>query len=535
MRLGQTFLVIGLTLAYLCVELAFNARLLDVVGGSADSGQIHQIEVYGRTLSGVAAALFVLQALLRWHNRSAGVRPGPVLGTVMLVGSGVLVYAALNLLVDTLVQRSTSEFRRISQNIVLIQQALVRGKVQLDGLDEEPQLLRSPAGKAFLAQFSWMASSVDRLDDKIRDAKLTLIQSSLAERLGHAQGFYKSYAQAVGETRSKWQAYSKSGPPRDTEAEVARQQDKAWADYLADLGRRGWTPSSVPTAAQATVRRAVRRRIAVPDNWNLADEAGFRAAVASTVRRRLDSAAAGRPAAERMPLGLSWPAFFAHPTVQSALRQKLQDRLVQQMGAGPGRTARLPAGLRLQADYGSGREFQDEVFAPVIKSLAQQELGRYDAPASAFADGAELERRGKDAARLALVPPIALFFSMLGAILHCTKLLYLLLTVARERIPRWKAHRVLHPAAISLAACLGFTAVLATMDNAITQSRLFGYLQQQSRDSTDAALPARLWQGFVASSLHVVSVGQDRFYPAFEAIRTRLLGGFTFGYDPKTS
>lgn len=534
MRPRQILLLIALTLVYLCCELAFNARLLDVVGGSADSQQIHQIERFGRALSGIAAALFVLQRVIRRRNASQGVSPSPQWGAALVLGSALLVYAALNVLVDTLVARSTPEFRRVSQNIVLVQRALVQGRVELDGLGDDPELLRQPAGKAFLAQFSWMAASVDRLDDKIRSAKLSLIESSIGERMGDAQGLHGNYQEAVKETQSQWRRYASAPPLPDVDAEVARQQDKAWSNYVSDLGRRGWTPSTVPAHAQATVRRKVRSRVAVPAGWELSDEAGFRRAVEQTVRRQLEAASGARRAAAGMPPDLSWPAFFAHARVQEALRRQIEERIRQKMGQGGSPLLRLPAGLRLLPSYPTGRAFQDEVFTPVVKSFAQQELARYDAPVSAFADGAELAQRGRDAARLALVPPIALFFSMLGALLHCTKLLYLVLTLARERLPRWQAHRVVHPLPVAVGACLLSIGLLATMDNAVTRSRLFTYLHQQVLANADDTVASQLKHRFIAGSLRVVAVGQDRFYPLFEFIRVHALRGFHFGYDDST-
>ncbi|MFN7757542.1 MAG: hypothetical protein ACK5RP_08790 [Betaproteobacteria bacterium] len=61
--------LIGLTIVYLIVELAFNARLLDVVGGTPSLHEIERIEVWGRLLSGAAVALVALQVL--WARRAS--------------------------------------------------------------------------------------------------------------------------------------------------------------------------------------------------------------------------------------------------------------------------------------------------------------------------------------------------------------------------------------------------------------------------------------------------------------------------------
>ena len=46
--------LVGITLAYLMLECAFNALLLDVAGGQADSHAIEKVEFWGRIISGLA-------------------------------------------------------------------------------------------------------------------------------------------------------------------------------------------------------------------------------------------------------------------------------------------------------------------------------------------------------------------------------------------------------------------------------------------------------------------------------------------------
>ncbi|STQ61765.1 Uncharacterised protein [Pseudescherichia vulneris] len=54
----------GITLTYLICELAFNSRLLDLVGTISTAEEVHNMERYGRTLTAIAAALLVLQFAL---------------------------------------------------------------------------------------------------------------------------------------------------------------------------------------------------------------------------------------------------------------------------------------------------------------------------------------------------------------------------------------------------------------------------------------------------------------------------------------
>lgn len=510
MSRGQTVWVALLTALYLCFELAFNARLLDVVGGAPSPDQLHAIEIFGRSLSGVAVALVLLQLLLGRRARSARGSPRALAIVFWCLLAGLLVFASLQLLVEQLVARSSPEFRRASLNIVLVQRALARGAVELAGLDDDPGLFARPEGKAFMAQFPVLAVSVQRLDEKIRDAKLDLVSRQVSDSLGGAAGLYRHYVEAVQKTQGQWQRYQRVPGAQDLDAEIARRQDAAWADYLSDLGQRGWTPSTVPGMAQATVRRKVRARVRVPADWALNDEAGFRAAVAAQVRRKAGVAGDGGLTVQgrRLPPGLSWPAFFAHAGVQAELRQAL----------------RLPVTVALQPSYRSGEAFEREVFTPLLRDVAQRELQRYDAPAERFADGAPHAEAGREAARAAIVPPLALFFSLLGAIGHLAKLSYLLLRLAVGWRPAWQA-RARHLWAVPVAVLLLCWGLLSVLDNAVTRSRLYAYMREQLLQ--DGGAGARV----LANGLHVVAVGQGLGYPVNEAIRTRLLGGITYGYE----
>lgn len=514
MPLRQGLFVAALTALYLCFELAFNARLLDVVGSAASADQIHRIEVFGRTLSGCALALVVLQWLLKRRARDGGERPAVLAIAFWCAAAGVLLYVCLHAIVDRLAQGSDPAFRRASLNILLVQRALVRGHVELDGLGDDPSLFARPAGKAFLALLPGMAASVDRLDEKIDSAKLELTRRQVADRFGGPAGYYEAYVRAVGETRPKWEQYRRV--PADLGAEIERRHHAAWNEYSADLGRRGWTPSSVPRPARAAVARKVRQRIAVPPDWDPANEAAFRAAVAAQVRKRSGVDGEGRVAVQgsRMPAGLSWPAFFVQPAVQQELRKAL--------GFAPGTT--------LAPSYATAAEFERQVFAPAVADIARRELARYEAPVESFADGGVNAAMGVDAARAAIVPPFALFFSLAGAIGHLAKLAYLLLAIGLARVPALQSPRRwlwLVPAGIVSAAWIALSAI----DNPVTSSRLYGYMQDQVRRSAGDGPFHRLGAALSTNALHVVAVGQDHGYPLNEFVRTRLLGGITYGYD----
>lgn len=515
MTLRQTLFVILLTMVYLCVELAFNARLLDVVGAGASPAQIHAMELFGRSLSGVAVALVVLQLFLVWRNRSASGRPGKLATLFWCLAAGGAVFVSLQLFVDHLVDARDPAFRKASVNIVLLQRALVHGDMVLDGLNDDPALFSKPAGKAFLGLFPLMAASVDQLDEKIRKVKLQLISRTMESASGGPAGYYENYRKAINQAQQQWRRYQGIPTGGNADEIVEQRHTEAWGKYLADLGKRGWTPSTVPPAYHAKVRQRVRTQAPVPADWNLADEEGFRQAVASKVKSKLGSADGSvRVGGQRIPPGLDWPAFLAHPAVQADLRKALG----------------LPAGVRLQAAYASGDDFQRTVFNPAIADSARRTLAQYDAPLASYADGGSNAVLGRDSARAVIVPPVALFFSLMGAIFHLSKLCYLLLSLAVRGTPALQRHaRFLWAAPVAVLVLL--VATLSLVDNAVTRSRLYAYMREQVLAGGQAGAAPSLEARLLVRSLHLVAVGQDYGYPINELARTRVLGGFNFGYD----
>lgn len=503
MTLRQTLWLAVLTAVYLCFELAFNARLLDLVGSSAGPDELHNIELWGRTLSGIAVALFALQLglLLRRHVRkwfTSGVSIG-----VLCVVAGCATYASLERLTNYLVDTSTPGFRRASVSMVLLQRAVRDSGWRIEQFNEDATLFERPEGKAALAVLPFMGTKLARLDEIIGTARDNLIRDQLSTRIGGPEGYFDKYADAVAEASKQYQRYQGGG--RAGGGDLKHEQDKAWDDYLRELGRRGWSPYSVPDWQRAAVLRKVRARVPVPADWDLADETGFRAAVAAKYEKRRARAAGA--AGEALPAGMSWPEFFAHPSVQRRLREQLG----------------LPAGVVLKPEY-DGPGFVRAVFNPMLGKQVQRELPAYSATEAEFADGGPRAELGRSMARIAIVPPLALLCSLLGALLHMAKLAYLgtkgLLQLAGITQLWWA---LAAPAVVGLGGIL----VLHNLDNEVTKGHLYQVLTR------DMLRDGSAFQHGVVNVLHAVVVGQHLTYPINEAIRVNVLRGMTFGFTPE--
>ncbi|MFL9923695.1 hypothetical protein PQR62_05455 [Herbaspirillum lusitanum] len=513
----QILLLIAITFVYLTFELGFNARLLDVVG-SGNVDDVHNIEIFGRTLSGIAVALFVFGRMMDRRIRSDyGNVPSLRRIALFCVITIAAVFFFIKALVDGLVVSRDTEFRRMAMNTTLLQSALIDGRVTLTGLSDDEKIFARPEGKAFLALFPLMAVSVNNLEERIKNEKEILMRQAVAKQIGAAQ-YYKNYTEAIRETHKKWLQYARI--PTSSDQGLRQEQDKAWSEYQRSLSRHRWTPDSVPANRRATVVNNVRRKVPVPPNWDPADEATFREAVEQKYRRAMASSARSvTVSGDVIPPGLPFPAFVARPGVQRELRN----------------TLKLPPSATVATSYATSAEFM-QLFDQAVALEARKRLERFTADERALSPGGIYYADAEKATRAAIVPPIALFFSLLGAITHFTKLLYLitklvmLLVRSEAKLPwrvEWSAKGAL--AVVFLAVMLS----LNVTENSITRSDLFGRMMGwMQHGPAQAQEGGSIGKWALTRAVHIVAVGQGYGYPLNESIRMNVLQGLNYGYHP---
>ncbi|KFI09098.1 hypothetical protein [Massilia sp. BSC265] len=513
-----------LTAAYLALELGFNARLVDALGGHVSLDEVHHLENHGRALSGAAVALLLLQLAVYFRRRVRAFTHGMgafgywIATTALCGAAAVGVSNSLEDLAERLVDRSSGEFRRASMTAVLAKAAMVDGVVRLGGLSSADEVASKPEGKAFLALFPLFAGSMASLESAFAPEKKRQVRRLVEQEMGGAAAYYAGYRKAIEKTHARWRDYDRADHTK-VQARLAQsiraEQDKAWAQYLRDLGRRGWSPYTVPYDAQDRVRAKVRARVPVPDDWDLGDEDGFRQAVARKAQdaagRRLDTRAV-RINGGAVPLGLGWEQFLAHPAVQAELREGL----------------RLPRNVVVQPRYPTGEAFRRIVFDPAVELQFRKQWIAYEADGAQLGNGGRYEKQGREAAQAVIVPPLALLFSLLGALTHMTKLACMLSSVALRQSADGSRYIGRVMAGIVAMAVAG-TISLCYLDNEFTRSP--GYLLLENRIAHSDHAPWRAWA--MARTLHGVAVGQGLFFPVNEAIRTRLLFNLTYGFDPQ--
>ncbi len=530
----QNWLVTGITLTYLICELAFNSRLLDLVGSVSTADEVHNMERYGRTLTAIAAALLALQfslmGIVRLKKKGVWLTAKASTALVLLICliTGTLTWHAVEWVIERQVTKSTGEFRQMSLLAQLYQHALIEGQQTLEGipLDSgggQAQTWNSPSGKAFLATLPVLLSSSDRYRKLLeRDAEQNL-RDNISAQEGGVRGYYEAWILARGEVHKQFVAYYNDD--MDISETVRLEQARAWQRYERSLEAKRLKTWNVPRRYYATVRNQVRGQgVPVANDWSPSDRTGFNAAVAKSARQKYLAQRTVVYQGVTIPKRLDWGVFFRLDVVQKALREKLL----------------LPANTLVREEYPLNdklKQFALELHTPHLNEAVKQQLPELRAAVSSYSAGGVNEKLGEDAARAVIVPPIALIFSLVGALTHLAKLLYLVLvpltaTLLTRR--SWRPVRFLnrHPLAFPVALIAVLVVTFSLINNSITESVAYKNLKDGLAGAkitiTDEPLP--LSGGAVLRVMHAVSIGQSYSYPINQYLREHVLQGFDFGY-----
>ena len=490
-------------------------RLLDVVGGLASHDEIERIEVFGRLISGTALALLVLNLQLKkaWRHHWP---PLTYLIRIPLVAALCigLMYYGQRTLIDTLVDRSSAEDRSRAALLVPMTHLMSTQNFELKGLALSTEDYGTPQGKTMLATFPLQALSVPELTQRIGESAQTMFELFAETIRGTPEQFHRDYLESQDELKRIYDKDYRSANQRyeydTTNPGLSIHLDRAWWDYTESLKRknRRLRPENVPRNRWAEVRRELHQKgIRVPADWHPNDRR--RSNRAATVKVRADALKEFRRESGRklgieggLEPGMSFNQFLAHEGIQQKWRESL----------------RLPNDLHLPTNP-RVEQLVASVYDPAIIADGKELMRERMAESSRYGDGSDLETVGKDSYRALIVPPVALAFSLLGAITHVFKCLAFAAKAAAP-ISAW-----LYWGGFA-AYMTVMLAVPLKLDNQVTRQPLFERLSEQTREGLGT--PAG---PITASALRWTAQFQPYFYPVNEFVRVRMLGGYTYGYE----
>lgn len=508
---GPGAILLGITLAYLVFELGFSARLLDASGGLAEIGEIKSIERWGRTLSGIAVALFAWGWILKARWRL------PVTLAAMAGAVAVAVpsmFAFQDHIVDSAIADLDGKQRRDASFLVVATRFMLGGHLRVADLELPPESWNSAEAKAFIALFPVLAAQIPDLEDDARAVLDSTLRGYMTSACTVGQGGClgpfeefnnKIWRPVIEEVNASYRRYGE-GANRYADAMdgIPAEQDRAWENYRRKLAQKGYAPGSVPRMGWGRVRNEVRQQgVPVPEGWAPSDRATFNAAVEREVRHRAETAYADgmrKAVGEVLPHALSIGAFMRQPAIQRKLQAK--------MGI-----ADLGVPLDYLVEPGA---IHRQVYEPILKAAVRRRIQVHTADAREFEPGGRNAELGQQSAERLIVPPLALGFSLAGGLSHLMKSLYLSLVLATGR------RRI---GIAALLAVLAFAAVGGSMaTNAVTGSPVYRDLEAQVRQGRGRAIAAGLrW---------IVQV-EPLAYPVNETLRRVALMGLTYGFQPK--
>lgn len=523
----ETFWMAVVTGIYLLFEVAFGARLLDVVSTTTDPDVIHPIEVAGRIISGIALTLvawgvILLPALRRRARLHLWQRASLFLGSAVVCCA--FSYFVQEAILRGISHGSAADQKQAASTLSLVASGVQNAEAVLEGIDMDLVGRDSPELKTFLALLPAMALSVDDLSARTSSELDKILRSRTDFMIGGFQAFYEDrYVPSLPVIERMHDTYMEVSGER---ARGMRQADEnvliSYRQYRNSLGR--YTPDTLPRSRHRQVIRSIQNRgIPAPGDWDPRDRAGFYAAAEEAFGGRVERAYDGamsrlfsRPQANGVPgyefTGRVKPGMTTQEFLDSA---ELQDHWRAIAGAGP--EARLIFNLESEEAWG-------RIYEPWLEAVVADRKGLYIAPVEDFARGGARYDEGVEAIRIAYIPLIAFGFSLLGALVHTFKTVnYMIQTSTGMRRPEGLLMARIGKKA-TFAAVAICAVICAVKTNPVTESELFSSLEAQVSEKGLAFL-APVMRGTVQL--------QSYAYPVAEQIR-RTLGGISFDFDPDT-
>lgn len=481
-----------LTAAYLVFELAFNARLLDIAGGLPDLDDLNGIDFWGRVLSGVGASL----VLWRLISQRRGHYSFSILLAVALIAGTAVFFGQRELVQYVVRSRTTTELRQAAQ-VVLASRATLQGEVTIQGLELKPSEYGSPAGKAFFAVLPLMASVTPYMLSRIDHEVERIVNASLRAEVGDPVSIYKAhYLPIANGVRALYNQHYITASNRLMQIRASTgTADQDWERYRSELGQLHISATNPPPDVRAQVLARLRQSgVPVSDDFRLDDRAAFQAAHPRTraeleFRRRVNDTLGQ---ASTLDVGLDVIQFTQHADIQAYARTLLTRRFTG---------IALPAGV-VDLNAGSA-QFSAQFYEPWVRREVTRRVTALTASIERYAPGEIHHESGQRAMKVAVVPAVALGFSLFFGLLNLISLLS-----DRIRSPAWarRSFKLGLVAAVLVGPFL--------VSNNVTRSPAY--------QSLEPAMAARSTAGALA--LRWVVQAEPVFYPVTNRVRKLLLG-----------
>jgi hypothetical protein len=488
----------ALTAAFVVIELAFVARLLDAIGDPISELQLAELASWGWGLSGVALTLVVWGRFIlpRWRRGEWPVRRNSVAFLLSAIVCGETVYLVGPGLAGLLEDRMTGVERQCAVQLRVLAMARQDAAAPTTPLGIQSALIRAP----------FVGLSCDGLPVS-RDGLGEALRGMVARRTGTAEQVYDNvFIPSVRSLRDAYNEYVVAQLRLVADIRtIPDQQSQAWQHYLDRLAQLGLSPTRIPRRDWPRIAAEVRDTgVQVPPDWNPGDQATFMEAVATASRKTADTAYNDfvvQHFQQALPAGLDWDGFCSQPSIQARWRAVID----------------APAEMVLTPNMGFAA-FRQTVYEPRVNRLVQPRLNDLLSSPDGFVAGGSHGQAGHAAIHWAITPALLLGVAVLCILWHTVRLLDL---ACRILLPRIGASR----RRVAEACVAAFLIVIVTVAwNTPNRGADQSSGAMQSAESCSGPKTACT----ASSTIRVMwAIGSG--------LRNVVLAGFDFGYNPASA
>lgn len=230
------------SLLYLFPEIVFNASLTDIAGGRNSSEEdLREIELFGRTISGIGVTLLLADLLLKGKHVANAVRAFSYLFFIGMLVWPTIFFGQKWLVDHFIIDASTPEQRQQAYFSQVLRSALIEKTIQFDGIEYDPDKAHSAIEKTFLAVFGGLVYADDKLVVELNNKKRMIMEKFVYDRA--MSGFtehYADYNELRKTLQNNYRDYAKGSNKYNQALNNApTQSDKYWLETQQQV-KRGW-------------------------------------------------------------------------------------------------------------------------------------------------------------------------------------------------------------------------------------------------------------------------------------------------------
>jgi ElaB/YqjD/DUF883 family membrane-anchored ribosome-binding protein len=227
-----------LSALYLLPEIIFNTDLVNVAGGKNSTHEdLKEVEYFGRTISGIGAALLVLDFLLKGKLVANG---KTIFLTTVLTFSIVwpTVFFGQRMAIDAyLIDPSSPEQRQQAYSAQLLRSALIENAIKVEGIPYRPDKVNTASEKTFLALLGGLAYADKKLLANFEQQKDEVVKKFVRKAAySDFDKHYADYSQERIELEKRYAEYRQASDDYDAKLKQSKADAKAkWKDFNAEL------------------------------------------------------------------------------------------------------------------------------------------------------------------------------------------------------------------------------------------------------------------------------------------------------------